>query len=257
LDSSLLRFLSALILLPVVLFLLWMGGWWTLALVALVVTLAVWEYVSLLRQHRYPRASFVFATLLSRSILLFFQGINPGLLQPIVSGVLILSLAWHVFFDLTSVRIENWLLPLGGALYVGWTSGYMLWLRAMPDGAERVIMVLGAIWVADTAAYFYGKKWGRHRIIPRVSPGKTWEGYAAGVVGGTAGGSLLSGLLGLGWVHGALLGLLLSTLTILGDLGVSMIKRQVGVKDSGRLIPGHGGTFDRMDSLLVGVVIGY
>lgn len=256
-DSSLRRILSALILLPVVLFLVWMGGWWIFALVVLLATLAVWEYVSLLRRYRYPRASYVFATLLLWGILFFFQRIGSTVLPPVVAGVLILSLAWHVLFDSTSLGIENWLLPLGGTLYIGWTVGHILWLRALPDGLSRIVMVIGTIWMADTAAYFYGKKWGRRHMIPRLSPGKTWEGYAAGVVGGTIGGTLFGGLVGPGWGHGLFLSLLLSTLTILGDLGVSMIKRQVGVKDTGRLIPGHGGAFDRLDSLLVGVVIGY
>lgn len=256
-DSILSRILSAVILLPVVLFLLWMGGWWVFGLVALVATLAVWEYVHLLRQHRYPRASFVFATLLLWSILCSFQQLCPGLLQPAVAGVLVLSLAWHVFFDPTSLRVENWLLPLAGTLYIGWTSGHLLWLRALPDGLLRIAMVVGTVWLADTAAYLVGKTWGRHRMIARISPRKTWEGYAAGVIAGTAGGGLASGLIGWGWGQGTLLGLLLSMMATVGDLGVSMIKRQVGVKDSGRLIPGHGGAFDRLDSLLVGAVIGY
>jgi phosphatidate cytidylyltransferase len=94
-------------------------------------------------------------------------------------------------------------------------------------------------------------------MAPHLSPSKTWEGYAGDVVSGILAGTLLFGLSGLGFVHGAVLGLLLGALTPIGDLGVSMIKRQARVKDTGRLIPGHGGALDRADSLLVAAVVGY
>ncbi len=94
-------------------------------------------------------------------------------------------------------------------------------------------------------------------MMPRLSPKKTWEGYAGGIVTGVTSGVLLMGLSDLGWIHGAILGVLVSAIAPVGDLGVSMIKRQVGVKDTGWLIPGHGGALDRVDSLLIASVIGY
>jgi len=170
---------------------------------------------------------------------------------------LVTSLAWHVLRDRTPTPIQNWLLPLAGALYIGWCAGHMLSLRALPGGACRLWTVFGITWLNDTGSYLVGRTWGKHAMAPRVSPGKTWEGFAGGVASSMIGGVVISGLCGLGWGHGALLGCLLSLVGPLGDLGVSMLKRQVGVKDSGKLIPGHGGALDRMDSTLLTVVVGY
>jgi phosphatidate cytidylyltransferase len=124
---------------------------------------------------------------------------------------------------------------------------------------------LPAVWLADSGAYFIGVRFGRHKLSPRLSPKKTWEGYLAGVVTGTLGAALLALVWRIGagpetaitfW-RAAWLGFVISVLTPLGDLGESMIKRQVGAKDSSHLIPGHGGVFDRIDSWLWAGVIGY
>jgi phosphatidate cytidylyltransferase len=127
------------------------------------------------------------------------------------------------------------------------------------------LLVLSAVWIADSGAYFIGRAFGKHKLSPRLSPKKTWEGYLGGVLTGTIGTALMAllfmNLAGpdttIALWKGALLGLILSVLTTLGDLGESMFKRQVGVKDSSNLIPGHGGVFDRIDSWLWAVAIGY
>ncbi len=255
-SSLVLRFLSVLVLLPIVLSLLWVGGWWFFGLIAVLMVLATWEYVRMLSHLGY-HPSYPFALALVCVVLLVFHLGDTTFLQPAVAALLICSLAWHVFGDKTDTRIENWLLPLAGALYISWTSGYMLALRALPGGAYRLFVSFAITWAADSGAYFCGRTWGRHHMAPRLSPNKTWEGYAGGVVAGLIAGVLFLGFGELGWVHGAVLGLLLSVISPLGDLGVSMIKRQVGVKDSGKLIPGHGGVFDRADSLFVTVVVAY
>jgi phosphatidate cytidylyltransferase len=110
-----------------------------------------------------------------------------------------------------------------------------------------------------------GSRIGRHKMTKRLSPKKSWEGYFGGVVAGVLGGAALAALIqtlaapggSITWERGGWLGLALAVLTTLGDLGESMMKRQVGVKDSGDLLPGHGGVFDRIDSWLWAGVIGY
>jgi phosphatidate cytidylyltransferase len=248
--------LSAAVLVPTVLLLLFQGGWWFLALVLAALTLATWEYVRMLRRLGYCPV-FVFASLLTWAILLDFFFSGQRYLAPAFAILFLLSLAWHVLTDKSRTPVENWLLPLAGALYIGWMGGHMLLLRALQRGAYHLFVAFGITWLADSGAYFVGRAWGVHHMAPRISPKKTWEGLVGGIVTGTIGGTLLTGLGGLGWGYGAVLGLLLSVLTPLGDLGVSMIKRQVGVKDSGNLIPGHGGAFDRVDSLLVAAAVSY
>jgi len=257
LRSSLVRrLLSALVLLPVLLLAVWMGSWWFTTLVVITMTLATWEYLQMLHGLGLQPAPAFPIVLLWLVILYFFLG-DRGYLQPALALLIFVSLSWHVFADQTAYKVQNWLLPLAGALYLGWTAGHTLLIRALPGGAYRLVATLTIVWTADTAAYLIGTAWGKHHIMPRISPSKTWEGYAAQVVSGTLAGLLMLGLGKLGWAHGAALGLLLSGLTPIGDLGISMIKRQVGVKDSGHLIPGHGGVLDRVDTVLVAGVLAY
>jgi phosphatidate cytidylyltransferase len=135
-------------------------------------------------------------------------------------------------------------------------------LRYLPDGKWWFLLVLPAVWIADSGAYWIGSRWGRRKLSPRLSPGKTWEGYAGGVVAGALGGAGLAAVWGMVapsitlWA-GAGIGFILAVLTPLGDLGESMIKRQAGAKDSSNIIPGHGGVMDRIDSWIWAGVIGY
>ena len=142
-----------------------------------------------------------------------------------------------------------------------------VWLRQLGPtpvaGAAWVFLPLATTWACDTAAWFVGRRWGRRRFAPQVSPGKTVEGVVAGIIGAVAGAVLYEALvltpLGLrapwGLVVG--LGLAIGGLAPLGDLAESLLKRQAGVKDSGRLLPGHGGLLDRVDSLLFVLPVAY
>jgi len=116
---------------------------------------------------------------------------------------------------------------------------------------SEVLLVLAVAWIADTAAYFTGRRWGRHKLAPSVSPGKTWEGAAGGLVGATAYAIILSMVLagGKGAVELVGAAALLVMVSIAGDLFESAAKRQAGVKDSGTILPGHGGMLDRVDSV--------
>jgi phosphatidate cytidylyltransferase len=118
-----------------------------------------------------------------------------------------------------------------------------------PLGAEWVLLVLVIVWAADVGAYVVGRRFGRVRLAPRVSPGKTWEGLLGGLAGAALGASF--GGLYFGWPAAQFipLGLSVGAISVVGDLTVSMFKRNAGLKDSGRLVPGHGGLLDRIDSV--------
>jgi phosphatidate cytidylyltransferase len=156
-------------------------------------------------------------------------------------------------------------ITLAGAMYVGWLGAYLVSLRSLPEGKWWLLVVLPAVWLADGGAFLIGRKFGRNRLASRLSPKKTWEGYLGGIITGSLGAALLAALWRIGASDqsalapgsGAFIGFILAVITPLGDLGESMIKRQVGVKDSGRLLPGHGGMFDRIDSWLWAAPIGY
>jgi phosphatidate cytidylyltransferase len=160
--------------------------------------------------------------------------------------------------------VTGFALTLAGSFYIGWSGAHFIGLRALNDGLFWVATIVGVVWISDSAAYFVGMAIGRTPFSPEISPSKTWEGYLGGVLFGTASGVglvALWGTLGAGpaghLIHGLALGLLASTLGPLGDLGISMLKRYAGAKNASNLIPGHGGILDRLDSLLVTVLLGY
>ncbi|MBI4186833.1 MAG: phosphatidate cytidylyltransferase [Chloroflexi bacterium] len=154
----------------------------------------------------------------------------------------------------------GWAWMAAGILYLGWMLSHLIALRGMDAGRDWVFLALFVTFGSDSAAFFIGKRWGRRRLAPYISPAKTWEGAAAGAVGGIGASLVLTGLLSLPLTIGqaALLGLLTSVFGQLGDLVESLFKRNMGVKDSGRSIPGHGGFLDRIDSVVfAGVVVYY
>jgi phosphatidate cytidylyltransferase len=166
----------------------------------------------------------------------------------------------------------DWAVTLAPALYVGLTFSYAVALRNAPDGDGLlwVLIALICTWACDITAFFIGRRWGKARLAPRISPGKSVEGAVGGVVAtvavAVALGPLLTAILtasGLGLVTQpslvrlAGLGLVIAVCAIAGDLMESFVKRQCGAKDSSGLIPGHGGVLDRIDSMLVAVVGAY
>ena len=154
-----------------------------------------------------------------------------------------------------------------GIVYIGWLGSYLLDLRNLPNGVWWFMFVLPLVWAGDTGAYSIGAVYGKHKMSPRISPKKSWEGYAAGIFTAVLVGAFfayafsslgpqpLRGLIDP--LKGAAFGLIISALTPLGDLGESMFKRQGGLKDSSNVLPGHGGFLDRIDSWIWGAAIGY
>jgi len=138
------------------------------------------------------------------------------------------------------------------AVYVGWLLGYAIWLQGRADGPLLVIFLVGVTWVGETAAYLVGSSIGRHLLAPVLSPKKTLEGAAAQVVASIAAALALGAWLipGCGAVGAAGAGAILGVIGQVGDLAESAIKRSLGAKDAGELIPGHGGMLDRIDGLL-------
>lgn len=150
------------------------------------------------------------------------------------------------------------ILWLAGLLYVGIPCFAVLWLRERPAiGREAVLVLLALVWATDTGAYFAGRAIGGPKLAPRLSPNKTWSGALGGIVTAVAvglGAAAFTGLAGIGTAIWASAGLAVAAEA--GDLIESTLKRRFGVKDMGRLIPGHGGVLDRLDSLLLAGPLG-
>jgi phosphatidate cytidylyltransferase len=165
---------------------------------------------------------------------------------------IIASAAWVTLRWTPSLaHIAGWGLSLAMALYLAVPLLHFVLLRDGRGGLMWAAWALGGAWINDTMAYATGRLFGRHKMIPRISPGKTWEGTVGGIAA-TAVVSAIAGpsLLAVSWPAAASLGLLIGVAGVLGDLFESFMKRSAGVKDSGALLPGHGGVLDRMDSLM-------
>ncbi len=152
----------------------------------------------------------------------------------------------------------SWVWTMGGILYVGWLLSYLVALR-LDAGRYWVFLALFTTFGCDTTAFFVGRALGKHRLAPSISPGKTWEGAIGGVIGAVIVSLTIVRVFSLlSYGQAIFLGLLVGILGQFGDLTESLLKRNMGVKESGKLIPGHGGLLDRMDSVVfAGIVVYY
>jgi phosphatidate cytidylyltransferase len=141
-------------------------------------------------------------------------------------------------------------LTLLGVCYCAWLLSHAIWLRGLPGGARLTLLALGVTWCGETAAYFVGRRWGRRKLAPRVSPAKTVEGGVAQLVASVAAALLAQPWVPLTPLHALGIGVLLGVLGQVGDLAESFLKRSAETKDASALLPGHGGLLDRLDSLL-------
>jgi phosphatidate cytidylyltransferase len=260
------RLLVAIVILPLGLGVIAWGGWVFNAVIVVILGLAAWEYILLFRAGGLQPAGVL---VIGGTLLLAVgRALNDFESAPwMISLVLLVSMAYHLFaYERGRDQAgTDFAATVSGALYLGWIGAYFISLRNLPDGKWWILVVLPAVWLADTGAYFVGTRFGKHKIAPRLSPKKSWEGYLGGIplaILGTAGLAALWGFAAgpgssITPLRGALTGLVMGVFTILGDLGESMFKRQVGKKDSSNLLPGHGGAFDRIDSWLWAVAMGY
>jgi phosphatidate cytidylyltransferase len=195
----------------------------------------------------------------------FYHMARKGGYRPWTLGGTVLTLVLLAAVVVETVRgpvtPQGWVnvgLTVGGALYTGGLLRLAL-LLDKPAGAEAgwLLLLLVATAGSDTGAYFVGRALGKRKLIPHISPGKTWAGLWGGMAVAVLGVALLAPLLHIPWVHVLPLGLALNLASVGGDLVESMLKRGFGAKDSGTWIPGHGGLLDRLDSLLFVLTVVY
>ena len=233
------------------------GSLGTAILFGLLGGLAVHEFYRMTRRERRRMPElYGVAAVVTMPLLTSLWGLPAAF--AVITALVILAFLWHV--NSVNLRISDTTQVVFGVLYIGLTLSHLVLIHQNDAGILLVLAVLAAVWASDILAYLVGSLIGSHKLAPRISPNKSWEGFLAGSVGAVAVWVALAlfadAAPGILW--SALIGLAVAVSAVAGDLFESRIKREAGVKDSGSLLPGHGGVLDRIDSLLpVSVVVYY
>jgi phosphatidate cytidylyltransferase len=257
------RILVAAVMLPVVALVTVAGDWVFALSVAITLSVAAWEFWRMVRTGGFqPSPVLLIGGVGLMAILRYFFDFTGSQFGASILILLTMAACTRGYELSRNQSASDFAITMAGIFYLGWLGSYLISLRNLPAGEWWAFTALPAAWLADGGAYFVGRAIGRHKLSPRVSPKKTWEGYLGGIPVAVIGCALLA----TAWqlrvpaitpLKGALLGLVVSILAPMGDLGESMLKRQFGIKDSSNLLPGHGGFMDRIDSTLWAAVIGY
>lgn len=264
------RLITAFFLVPLILGSVYVGGLVFFVLVAAVLLVAGYELFEMVRHAKHQPMPWLGLTLIA--LILLDAYAQTEFARAILAGTLVALLSIGVLRPREG-WLADWAITVAGALYVGWLGAYFLSVRALPNGMSLTTVALVTAWLTDTGAYVAGRRFGKHKFFPIISPKKTWEGALGGWIAGTLTPlvfvivfslpmvrSALGALgitLELPVVHSLFLGFIISIAATFGDLAESLLKRQTGVKDSSALIPGHGGILDRLDSLLFTAVVTY
>jgi phosphatidate cytidylyltransferase len=252
------RVLTAVVLIPLVLLILLRGSFLLLiAISALVAALAAWEYLAIADAHgaKTPRV----LVLLCIAVLFAAAYLGPNMLLPLIALSALILLVVCSFRSPLNQVLPDTAFSTFSILYCGLTLLTIPLLREQADGPSQLVFLLCAVWMGDIVALYVGRNLGSHKLAPNLSPNKTWEGSAGSVAGSlliTAGLFFFSRNTGMlrfagTLAHWLMLAVVVNIAAQIGDLVESAIKRGAGVKDSGTLLPGHGGILDRIDALLL------
>ena len=266
------RVISAIVGIPLVMGAVLAGLPWLSLLVAVLASLGALEFYRMAKR-RGVRPAVLLG--IAWALAFIVSGhLNGWPIPWVILGGIVVTLLWHQASRFVSLpllvknasvskgfndSLADWAYTAAGAVYMGWTLSLFLVLRTEPKGLEWLLVILLGTFATDTGAFFIGKTLGRKALAPQVSPGKTWEGAVGGFIFGAGTVLALTPWLELPisiW-EGAALGALVGVSAQVGDLVESITKRAAGVKDSGKLIPGHGGILDRLDSVVFVVVVVY
>ena len=259
------RLITAAVGVPLVILAIWFGDpwpWFTL-LIAAVALAGTYEFYHIANFD--SKEPLIYLGLLwSLALVLTPHYKYPDVLSIVVTAAMLISLICLLFRPAREKAFHDWAWTIVGALYVGWMLSYWLNLRGLEDGRNWVYLAMLTTFANDTGAFFIGRARGKHKLAPTISPGKTREGAIGGLTSAILAAIIVALVLNLispftfKYWQIVLLGFLVSLFAQLGDLVESLLKRNTGVKESGNLLPGHGGILDRFDSLIfVGAVVYY
>ena len=259
------RVITGVVGVPLVILAIWFGDPWFSLLIAAAALASTYEFYRLYDfDNRGPLLYVGLILVLGLALGPHYQERSPDVLAAVITATVLISLIWLLGLSSKDKAFSKWAWAIAGAFYIGWMLSYWLSLRGLEDGRNWVCLAMLTTFANDTGAYFIGRAWGRHRLAPMISPSKTWEGVIGGLVSAILGAMVIAAVLNpispfsFRYWQIIVLGFLVGLFAQLGDLVESLLKRNMRVKESGSLLPGHGGVLDRFDSLIfVGAVIYY
>jgi phosphatidate cytidylyltransferase len=257
------RAASAVVIIFFGLLLAYAGGWLFIIGASIILSLAVWEYVSMFRRGGYSPALYM---VIAGTVIMAFASRfeNPEYLMLAVSISILAVIGWHIFTYSSHAQTSGVDLAasLSALIFLAFLGSYVIRLRFLPDGFYWVLIAIAPAGISDIGAFLIGSTIGRHKLAPALSPGKTTEGYLGGVLTAAITGYAVGAISNLSAAHingmtGLMIGLAVGIFCPLGDLGKSLLKRQFNIKNTSDLIPGHGGVLDRIDTWLWAGVISF
>jgi phosphatidate cytidylyltransferase len=254
------RVITSAIVLPIVVACVYFGGIPFLLLVLTLAIISINEFYNMMRVKDYLPAYYVGNFFTVFFIVFAYFALKKNW-EPAHSAILtvaaLVTMIATLFLKRPKEAIVDIAVTLLGMIYIGWFFSYFLFIRALSENGGYLFFLAATIWALDTIAYFVGKKFGKRKLLPSISPNKSVEGALAGFIFGIIAAGVFGYYAGFNMLHSLILGILIGVMAQIGDLFESLIKRDAGVKDSSQLMPGHGGVLDRMDSFILAAPVVY
>jgi phosphatidate cytidylyltransferase len=259
-QSLVARTITGLVALPVIWGCVYFGGVPFLIFLLVLALFSVNEFYNLMLKKGYFPAYWVGNVITAFFIIFSYYSISRNwelAHSAILTIAATLALMAGVFLKREKDTIVDIAVTMFGMIYIGWFFSYFLFIRDLTIHGAYLFFLMFTIWAMDIVSYFVGKRFGSHKLAPTISPNKTWEGAVAGFITAIVAADIFSGFILMNGTHAIVLGTIIGVVAQLSDLVESVIKRDVGVKDSSQLLPGHGGMLDRMDSFILTAPIMY
>ena len=244
---------------PVAIFLIYASRELFAILIGIVMWVSLYEFFQMLAlKHRPHCQSVCYGLTLCLTGLTYQYGLK-GLPLALSLSVIFLTGCSIFRAEADAPPLASLVHTLFGFLLIGWGLSHVILIRGLTSGHKLIVLLCAVVWIGDAAAMYTGKAFGQHRLAPLVSPGKTWEGALGSTLG-----SIIAALVGI-WLlslplsisQAVIFGTVVSCVAQISDLAESLLKRYTGVKDSGALIPGHGGLLDRIDGLFLAAPVAF
>lgn len=257
------RWITGLVVLPFLIYLIYAGGVAFASMIAVAAVLAFWEYFRIASNSQDDNFRKIVTPIGYLTAILMvaasYQFSAEMIIVVLGANIIISGLVFLFFFNSTPQMIESFRIQIQGVVYIPLSLSILVLIRNGSDGISWIFFLLIIIFAGDTSAFYFGTYFGRHKLSPSVSPGKTVEGSIGGFLANIAVGAVFKFLLfpHLSWGFCFFFFILIGAAGQVGDLFESALKRMSGVKDSGIILPGHGGILDRIDALLFATPVMY